>query len=96
MAGSHIVWTLLGGVLVTGLLVAYPVHATHGVDHRYVVLGYFRNGDGRPILRRPVQLIREKTGLAYRAETHADGYSLLPQHRALTRRGECDEQGAKR
>lgn len=73
-------WPLLGGVLVGALLVARPANATHEVDHRYVVLGYFRDGDGRPVPRRPVQLVRERTGLAYRVETNAEGFYALIVH----------------
>jgi len=80
VAGNRIAWSLLGGVLVTALLVARPADSTHGMDHRYVVLGYVRDEDGRSLPHRPVQLVREKTGLAYRAETSAEGFYALIVH----------------
>lgn len=62
------------------LSVAIPVEATHEVDHRYVVLGYVRDAAGRPLARAVVRVVREKTGLAYEAETDGDGFYLVILH----------------
>jgi hypothetical protein len=56
------------------------VEATHKVDHRYIVLGYVRDGAGRPARGRDVQVVREKTGLSYRTKTEADGFYVLVVH----------------
>ena len=54
--------------------------ATHEVDHRYLVLGYVRDGAGRPIPRSQVRAVREKTGFSYPVETDAEGFYLLVVH----------------
>jgi len=65
---------------VAALLLASPGEATHEVDHRYLVLGYVRDGAGRPLPRLPVRVVREKTGLAYQAESDAEGFYLVVVH----------------
>lgn len=59
---------------------AVPAQATHAVNHRYVVLGYVRDDTGRPRPGVEVEAVREKTGLAYRARTDADGFYVLVIH----------------
>lgn len=62
------------------LSLATPVEATHEVNHRYVILGYVRDAAGRPLARIVVRIVREKTGLAYEAETDGDGFYLVILH----------------
>ena len=59
---------------------AARVEATHEVDHRYVILGSVRDATGRPLARTVVRAVREKTGLAYEAETDGDGFYLVILH----------------
>lgn len=59
---------------------AAPGWATHAVDHRYVVLGYVRDGTGRPLAGTPVRVVRERTGLAYEAASGPDGFYLAIVH----------------
>lgn len=63
-------------------LVAFggSAEATHEVDHRYVVLGYVRDGAGRPSAGVTVRGVREKTGLVYFAETDAEGFYVAIVH----------------
>ncbi len=70
----------LGLVAVVLVALAGSAEATHRVDHRYVVLGYVRDAMGRPMPRAPVRVVREKTELAYEAETDADGMYLVIVH----------------
>ena len=63
---------LLGGV---GL--AAPAGAEHEVYYRYTVLGYVMDASGFPLAGRSVELVREKTGLAYSAATDAGGLYVL-------------------
>lgn len=69
----------LVSVVVT-LLLAAVASATHDVDHRYVVLGYVRDAQGRPVEQHRVSVVRETTGFSYRAETDADGFYVLIVH----------------
>ncbi|HXK34457.1 MAG TPA: carboxypeptidase-like regulatory domain-containing protein [Dehalococcoidia bacterium] len=66
--------------MVFALAPAVPVVATHAVDHRYVVLGTVRDARGRPLTRAVVRVVREKTGLAYEAETDDEGFYLVILH----------------
>lgn len=54
--------------------------ATHEVNHRYGVLGYVRDGAGRPVSGSQVRVTREKTGLVYRGRTDADGFYVVIAH----------------
>ncbi|MEX2220980.1 MAG: hypothetical protein WEG40_04205 [Candidatus Rokuibacteriota bacterium] len=51
--------------------------AEHQVSYRYTVLGYVTDAASRGRRGVPVELRREKTGLAYRGETDPDGFYLL-------------------
>lgn len=73
-------WSGLGLFVVAAWLIASTAEATHEVDHRYLVLGYVRDGAGQPVPRSQVRVVREKTGLAYQTETEADGFYLLIVH----------------
>jgi hypothetical protein len=54
--------------------IAAPAGAEHEVYYRYTVLGYVKDAKGRPVAGQSVTLVREKTGLAYAAETDAAGF----------------------
>ncbi len=54
--------------------------AEHEPDHRYVVIGYVRDGSGKPAGKVEVRAIREKTGAEQRARTDVDGFFLLVVH----------------
>jgi hypothetical protein len=51
--------------------------AEHTVYYRYVVLGFVRDGAGKPLPQRPVEVVRNKTGLAYSARTDAQGFFVV-------------------
>jgi hypothetical protein len=59
------------------LLAAAPAGAEHEVYYRYVVLGYVKDARGRPLAGRQLELIRDKTGFSYLAETDAKGFYML-------------------
>jgi hypothetical protein len=65
--------------LVLGVLLALGATAAaeHEVYYRYVVLGYLTDAHGQPLRGRPVELVRDKTGLAYRTLTDEKGLYLL-------------------
>lgn len=54
-----------------------PAGAEHEIYYRYTVLGYVQDGAGRPRVGASVQLIREKTGLAYRVTSDGAGLYVL-------------------
>lgn len=54
-----------------------PAAADHEVFYRYVVLGYVKDAKGIPHSGAEIKLVREKTGLAYYAETEADGFYMI-------------------
>ena len=64
----------------TGLALAGPAEATHEVTHRYVVLGYVRDGAGRPAPGTEVRVTREKTALVSRGRTGPDGLYVVIVH----------------
>lgn len=57
-----------------------PALATHEPDHRYVVLGYVKDGAGRPLAGATVRVVRARTGLAYPARTDGEGFYLVVVH----------------
>jgi hypothetical protein len=63
-----------------GLALAGPAEATHEVTHRYVVLGYVRDGTDRPVPGIEVRVTRENTGLVYRERTGPDGLYMVIVH----------------
>ncbi|MBI2216143.1 MAG: hypothetical protein HYU51_02500 [Candidatus Rokubacteria bacterium] len=66
------------------IVVAWPhAAAEHEVRYRYTVLGYVKDARGMPLEGRPVQVVRDKTGLAYHGETDEQGLYLV-----LTRLGD--------
>ena len=63
-------FTLVALVL---LAVAPPAGAEHTVYYRYVVLGFVKDARGKPAGGRPVDVIRDKTGLSYPTKTDEQG-----------------------
>jgi hypothetical protein len=63
--------------LVALVVVAPPLLAEHEVFYRYVVLGYVKDAGGAPAVNRRVELVRNKTEFAYRAETDAKGFFVV-------------------
>jgi hypothetical protein len=59
------------------LLAAAPAGAEHEVYYRYVVLGYVKDARGKPLAGRQLELVRDKTGFSYLAETDAKGFYVL-------------------
>lgn len=59
------------------LLGAGPGAAEHEVYYRYVVLGFVQDGQGVPLPGRTVELVRDRTGLAYRNATDGRGFFVL-------------------
>jgi hypothetical protein len=59
------------------VLVAAPVAGEHEVYYRYTVLGYVKDRTGRPRPGQPVELVRDKTGFSYLAETDAEGLFII-------------------
>jgi len=66
---------LLLSVLAFG--VPRPAGAEHEVYYRYVVLGYVKDAKGKPAPARTVELVRDKTGFSYLADTDAQGFFVL-------------------
>ncbi len=65
---------VLAGLLV---LLAGAAAAEHEVYYRYTVLGYAKDARGKPLAGRAVEVVRDRTGLAYRGETDARGFFVL-------------------
>jgi len=51
--------------------------AEHEVYYRFVVLGYVKDASGTPAAHRRVELVRDKTGFAYRNDTDPAGFFVL-------------------
>ena len=56
---------------------ATPVSAEHTVYYRYVVLGFVKDAKGKPLPERAVDVVRDKTGLAYHARTDEGGLFVV-------------------
>jgi hypothetical protein len=67
-------------VLAALLAVFTPAGATHLPDHRYLVLGYVTDDDGRPVAGARVLVTRLKTGLEHPTTTERDGFYLVIVH----------------
>jgi hypothetical protein len=65
------------GILTALLVLASAAGAEHEVYYRYVVLGYVKDARGKPRPGTPVQLVRDKTTLAYGADSDDDGLFLI-------------------
>lgn len=69
----------MGAALVALLLVlsAVPAGAEHKVFYRYVVLGFVKDAQGKLVREREVDVIRDKTGLAYPGTTDQAGFFMI-------------------
>jgi hypothetical protein len=63
--------------LVTLALAAAPAAAEHTVYYRYVVLGFVTDAQGTAVAGRTLDLVRDKTGLAYAGRTDERGLFLI-------------------
>ena len=63
-------------VIALALSVA-PVAAEHTVYSRYVVLGFVKDVQSKLVAGRPVEVIRDKTGLAYSGRTDENGLFVV-------------------
>jgi hypothetical protein len=59
------------------VLTATATMAEHEVFYRYTVLGYLKDAAGKPRTGQRVELIRDKTGFTYLADTDAAGLFVL-------------------
>src|SRR5215470_14923793 len=57
--------------------VATPASAEHTVYYRYVVLGVVKDAKGKPVAGKAVEVVRDKTGLAYPGRTDDDGLFVV-------------------
>ena len=67
-------------LLLAAVLAASPAVATHLPDHRFLVLGFVTDAEGRPIAGAKVIVTRLKTGLEYPTTTERDGFYLVVLH----------------
>ncbi len=56
---------------------APTVAAEHTVYYRYVVLGFLKDAGGKLLRGHPVDVVRDKTGLAYHGETNDQGFYVV-------------------
>lgn len=59
------------------VLLAAPVAADHEVFYRYVVLGYVKDARGKSVAGREVEMVRQKTGFSYLADTDHTGFFVI-------------------
>jgi hypothetical protein len=59
------------------LIAAAARDEAFGAEDRYTVLGFVRDARGQPRVGQTVELVRDKTGLAYRAETDGEGLYVV-------------------
>jgi hypothetical protein len=77
---------------------ALPADATHLPDHRFLVLGFVTDGEGRPVAGARVVVTRLKTGLDHPTTTERDGFYLVVLHLHDENQGEqlgLDAKGVK-
>lgn len=87
----------LGPVLVV-LVAVVAADATHLPDHRFLVLGFVTDAEGRPVSDAPVVVTRLRTGLEYPTKTERDGFYLVVLHLHDEDQGErlgLDAKGVK-
>jgi hypothetical protein len=70
----RLIRALLAGVVLLGV---HPAGGEHEIYYRYVVLGYVQDGHGAPLSAQTVELVRDRTGLAYRANTDTQGFFVV-------------------
>ena len=77
---------------------ATPADATHLPDHRFLVLGFVTDAEGRPVAGARVVVTRLRTGLEYPTATERDGFYLVVLHLHDENQGEqlgVDAKGVK-
>jgi hypothetical protein len=57
--------------------VARPAVGEHEIYYRYTVLGYIKDGAGKPRAGQTVELIRDKTGFSYVGRTDEAGLFVI-------------------
>jgi hypothetical protein len=67
----------LARLLLLATVLAGPAAAEHQIHYRYTVLGYVRDGAGKPRAGQTVELIRDKTGFSYLGRTDAAGLFVI-------------------
>jgi hypothetical protein len=81
MRGVPVTTRALASVLALALVLAAGIAgATHLPDHRFLVLGFVTNGEGRPVAGARVVVTRLKTGYEYPTSTERDGFYLVILH----------------
>jgi hypothetical protein len=63
--------------LVALALAVSPAAAEHTVYYRYVVLGFVKDAQNQRVAGRPVEVVRDKTGLAYAGRTNDEGLFVI-------------------
>jgi hypothetical protein len=58
-------------------LAVAPAAAEHTVYYRYVVLGFVKDTQNQRVAARPVEVVRDKTGLAYSGRTDEAGLYVV-------------------
>ena len=94
-SGARVLVGLLVGL---AALAGPPADATHLPDHRFLVLGFVTDGEGRPVAGARVVVTRLKTGLEHPTTTERDGFYLVVLHLHDENQGEqlgLDAQGVK-
>jgi hypothetical protein len=67
----------LAGLVLLAAALAGPVAAEHEIYYRYTVLGYVKDGAGKPRAGQSVELIRDKTGFSYLGRTDEAGLYMI-------------------
>ena len=70
-------WARALAFCAVGLASASTVTGEHEVYYRYVVLGYVKDVKSSPLRGVTIELVREKTGFSYLAETDAEGFYMI-------------------
>jgi hypothetical protein len=71
--------------------------AEHEVYYRFTVLGYVKDGRGKPVADVTVEVVRDKTGFTYLGETDGEGLYVVLTRLGDESRGEAltVRQGAR-
>jgi hypothetical protein len=67
-------------ILLAVLLAGGTARATHLPDHRFLVLGFVTDAEGRPVSGTRVVVTRLRTGYEYPTSTERDGFYLVILH----------------
>ena len=62
------------GLFLSAMLTAAVAGAEHAPEFRYVVLGYVSDNAGKAVPGATIEVVRDKTGLAYPAPTDGTGF----------------------